>query len=166
MRTGVNSKGLGCQLCISRARARAYMRVGIRMRTVRSVVSRACPILRKIELRLMWNEAPCDKHPKARSDGRHSRYSTERRDGGPKASRLADFDPQEVFSAIGLTSTCLYIHVLEHRRANESAEITTRTAQQARRRSGRRPMNWRRRRPWGTVCLLPSTDYSVIPSDV
>lgn len=52
----------------------------------------------------MWNEAPFGKHQKARSDGRLSRFSMVRRDGGLKVSRSAESGPLEACLEIGLTS--------------------------------------------------------------
>ena len=59
------------------------------------------------KLKLMRNEVPCGKLPKARSDGRRSPFFTARSDGGLKASRSVDCAQPEVSWEIGSTSTGL-----------------------------------------------------------
>jgi hypothetical protein len=49
-----------------------------------------CKVKDERKLKLMRNEAPCGKLPKARSGGRHFPSSTARSDGGLKESKLVD----------------------------------------------------------------------------
>lgn len=56
------------------------------------------------KLKLMRNEVPCGKLPKARSDGRRSPFSTARNDGGQRASKSVDCAQPEVSWGTGSTS--------------------------------------------------------------
>jgi hypothetical protein len=57
------------------------------------------------KLKLMRNEALCGKLPKARSDGRHFRFSTAKSDGGLKEFKSVDCARRGVCWEIGSTST-------------------------------------------------------------
>jgi hypothetical protein len=63
-----------------------------------------CEVKDERKLKLMRNEAPCGKLPKARSGGRHSPFSTARSDGGLKESKSVDCARREVCWEIGSTS--------------------------------------------------------------
>lgn len=71
-----------------------------------------CDIRDERKLKLMRNEAPCSKLPKARSDGRHSPFSMARSDGGLKEFKSVDCARRGVCWEIGSTSMyCLSVRV-------------------------------------------------------
>lgn len=68
-----------------------------------------CEVMDARKLKLMRNEAPCAKLPKARSDGRRSLFSMARNDGVPKEFKLVDCARLGVCWETGSTSMRLSI---------------------------------------------------------
>ena len=148
--TGAVSRARGYLLSTLLVLQGVFMHLGTLMPIAKSEVSiiTAGRVFQASKLRLMWNEVPCGKPLKVRSDGRHSPSSTAKSGGDPKECRSVDCAQPEACWGTGSTSMNAQISLsLPQIITNVCpSETTTFTALQDQPLSGKRAMNLRNRR--------------------